>query len=93
MEKASVVSSFVDAIDEQTRIVAVTQVCFRNGAKLDIPAIAALAREKQIDEVATWLTHRYFQDSWRLLRAVRALYPEVAASARLARGSTYCLDA
>jgi selenocysteine lyase/cysteine desulfurase len=38
--------NFAAAIDEQTRIVSVTQVCFRNGAKLDIPAIAALAREK-----------------------------------------------
>lgn len=40
------VESFADAIDEQTKIVAVAQVCFRNGARLDIPAIAALARER-----------------------------------------------
>lgn len=38
--------SFADAIDEQTKIVAVAQVCFRNGARLDIPAIAKLARER-----------------------------------------------
>lgn len=40
------VESFAAAIDEQTRLVAVTQVCFRNGARLDIPAIADLARER-----------------------------------------------
>jgi selenocysteine lyase/cysteine desulfurase len=40
------VENFAAAIDEQTRLVAVTQVCFRNGARLDIPAIAALARER-----------------------------------------------
>lgn len=40
------VESFADAIDEQTKIVSVAQVCFRNGARLDIPAIAALARER-----------------------------------------------
>jgi len=40
------VESFAAAIDEQTRLVAVTQVCFRNGARLDIPAIASLARER-----------------------------------------------
>jgi len=38
--------SFADAIDEQTRLVAVTQVCFRNGARLDVPAIAKIARER-----------------------------------------------
>ena len=36
--------AFEEAIDERTRIVAVSQVCFRNGAKLDIPAIAEIAR-------------------------------------------------
>lgn len=40
------VESFADAIDEQTKIVSVTQVCFRNGARLDVPSIAALARER-----------------------------------------------
>lgn len=36
--------SFADAIDEQTLLVAVTNVCFRNGARLDVAAIAELAR-------------------------------------------------
>jgi selenocysteine lyase/cysteine desulfurase len=38
--------NFADAIDENTRLVAVTHVCFRNGAKLDIPGIVRLARAK-----------------------------------------------
>lgn len=33
-------------IDERTRIVAVTHVCYRNGAKLDVKAIAEIARAK-----------------------------------------------
>lgn len=37
---------FDKAIDEETRIVAVTQVCFRNGAKLDIPGIVKLAHAR-----------------------------------------------
>ncbi|RMF95528.1 MAG: aminotransferase class V-fold PLP-dependent enzyme [Gammaproteobacteria bacterium] len=37
--------NFARAIDAQTRLVAVTQVCFRNGARLDIPGIARLAHE------------------------------------------------
>ncbi len=40
------VENFEAAIDDDTLIVAVTQVCFRNGAKLDIPAIAEIARRK-----------------------------------------------
>jgi len=40
------VEHFDAAIDDETLIVAVTQVCFRNGAKLDIPAIAEIARRK-----------------------------------------------
>ena len=36
--------AFESAIDEKTAIVAVTHVCFRNGARLDIPAIAEIAR-------------------------------------------------
>jgi len=35
---------FENAIDDETLIVAVSQVCFRNGARLDIPAIAEIAR-------------------------------------------------
>ena len=37
---------FASAIDEDTLLVAVTHVCFRNGARLDIPAIADIARDK-----------------------------------------------
>jgi selenocysteine lyase/cysteine desulfurase len=37
---------FDAAIDEQTALVAVTHVCFRNGARLDIEPIAALAHER-----------------------------------------------
>ena len=39
------VEKFEQAIDEETLIVAVTHVCYRNGAKLDIPAIAKIARQ------------------------------------------------
>ncbi len=42
----SPVEQFEAAIDEDTLIVAVTQVCFRNGARLDIPAIVEIARRK-----------------------------------------------
>jgi selenocysteine lyase/cysteine desulfurase len=35
--------SFAGLIDEETLLVAVTHVCFRNGAKLDIPGIVRLA--------------------------------------------------
>src|SRR6201996_6229988 len=38
--------SFEKAIDEETQLVAVTHVCFRNGAKLDIPGIVKLAHAK-----------------------------------------------
>src|SRR5277367_3426323 len=37
---------FEKAIDEQTQLVAITHVCFRNGAKLDIPGIVRIARAK-----------------------------------------------
>ena len=40
------VEQFEAAIDDDTLIVAVTQVCFRHGARLDIPAIAEIARKK-----------------------------------------------
>ena len=36
--------NFAKAIDDKTLIVAITHVCFRNGAKLDIPGIVRLAR-------------------------------------------------
>jgi selenocysteine lyase/cysteine desulfurase len=38
--------NFERAIDETTQLVAVTHVCFRNGAKLDIPGIVRLAHAK-----------------------------------------------
>jgi selenocysteine lyase/cysteine desulfurase len=37
---------FEQLIDEETLLVAVTHVCFRNGAKLDIPGIVKLAHAK-----------------------------------------------
>jgi selenocysteine lyase/cysteine desulfurase len=37
---------FAKAIDEETQLVAITHVCFRNGARLDIPGIVRLARAK-----------------------------------------------
>src|SRR6202453_2123410 len=37
---------FEKAIDENTQLVAITHVCFRNGAKLDIPGIVRLAHAK-----------------------------------------------
>lgn len=37
---------FADAIDERTKIVSVTHVCFRNGSKLDVPAIVEMAHRK-----------------------------------------------
>jgi len=37
---------FERAIDEETLIVATAHVCFRNGARQDIPAIARMARSK-----------------------------------------------
>ena len=38
--------SFARLIDAETCLVAVTQVCFRNGARLDIPGIVRLAHER-----------------------------------------------
>jgi len=37
---------FAEAIDDRTKIVSITHVCFRNGSKLDIPAIVELAHRK-----------------------------------------------
>ena len=39
------VSHFEQAIDAQTRLVAITHVCFRNGAKLDVAGITKVAHE------------------------------------------------
>lgn len=38
--------NFERVIDERTQLVAVTQVCFRNGARLDIAGITRLAHER-----------------------------------------------
>ncbi len=38
--------NFARLIDDRTQIVAVTQVCFRNGARLDIAGITRLAHER-----------------------------------------------
>ncbi|HSY08811.1 MAG TPA: aminotransferase class V-fold PLP-dependent enzyme [Steroidobacteraceae bacterium] len=38
--------NFAQLIDEETQLVAVTHVCFRNGAMLDIPGIVRLAHSK-----------------------------------------------
>ena len=38
--------NFEKLIDAETQLVAVTQVCFRNGARLDIPGIVRLAHSK-----------------------------------------------
>jgi selenocysteine lyase/cysteine desulfurase len=40
------IERFEAAISERTKIVSVTHVCFRNGSRLDIPAIVALAHRK-----------------------------------------------
>jgi selenocysteine lyase/cysteine desulfurase len=34
---------FAEAIDERTKIVSITHICFRNGSRLDVPAIVELA--------------------------------------------------
>jgi selenocysteine lyase/cysteine desulfurase len=39
-------SRFEDAIDERTALVSISHVCFRNGSKLDVPAIVELAHRK-----------------------------------------------
>jgi selenocysteine lyase/cysteine desulfurase len=40
------VERFADAIDERTKLVAITHVCYRNGALLDVPAIVDIAHRK-----------------------------------------------
>lgn len=37
---------FADAIDERTLLVSLSHVCFRNGVKIDVPAIVHLAQRK-----------------------------------------------
>lgn len=38
--------AFDKAIDDQTALVSVTQVCYRNGSRLDLPGIIGLAHER-----------------------------------------------
>jgi selenocysteine lyase/cysteine desulfurase len=40
------VSYFENAIDDKTLLVSITSVCFRNGSRLDVPAIVELAHRK-----------------------------------------------
>jgi selenocysteine lyase/cysteine desulfurase len=37
---------FAEAIDERTKIVSITHICYRNGSRLDVPAIVELAHRK-----------------------------------------------
>lgn len=40
--------AFRGAIDEETKLVSVTHVCFRNGAKLDVDAVVRMAHEHEV---------------------------------------------
>lgn len=40
------IERFEEAIDERTKIVSITHVCYRNGSKLDVPAIIEIAHRK-----------------------------------------------
>ncbi|MGH2592525.1 MAG: aminotransferase class V-fold PLP-dependent enzyme [Anaerolineae bacterium] len=40
------VERFEETIDERTKIVSITHVCFRNGSRLDVPAIVDIAHRK-----------------------------------------------
>ena len=46
LENSIPLETFERLIDDQTLIVSLTHVCFRNGAKLDIPAIVHLAHRR-----------------------------------------------
>src|SRR5205809_4165704 len=37
---------FAQAIDDDTLLVSITHVCYRNGAKIDVPAVVELAHER-----------------------------------------------
>lgn len=37
---------FSQAIDERTRLVSITHVCFRNGSRIDVPAVVEIARRQ-----------------------------------------------
>ena len=36
---------FAEAIDDRTALVSITHVCYRNGARVDVPGVVALARQ------------------------------------------------
>jgi selenocysteine lyase/cysteine desulfurase len=40
------IERFAEAIDERTALVSLTHVCFRNGSRLDVPAIVKLAHRR-----------------------------------------------
>lgn len=40
------IERFAEAIDERTKIVSITHICYRNGSRLDVPAIVELAHRK-----------------------------------------------
>src|SRR6185437_11718549 len=40
------VERFADAIDEQTAVVSIAAVCYRNGARLDVEEIAQIAHDR-----------------------------------------------
>jgi selenocysteine lyase/cysteine desulfurase len=40
------VSHFAEVIDERTKLVSLTHICYRNGSRLDVPAIVDLAHQK-----------------------------------------------
>jgi len=40
------IERFAEAIDERTALVSITHVCFRNGSRLDVPAIVELAHRR-----------------------------------------------
>lgn len=40
------IARFAEAIDDRTKLVSLTHVCYRNGAKLDVPAVVELAHRK-----------------------------------------------
>ncbi len=56
--------NFAKAIDEQTQLVAITHVCFRNGAKLDIPGIVRLAHAKGAKVLLDCIAFLYVRDSF-----------------------------
>jgi selenocysteine lyase/cysteine desulfurase len=69
---------FERAIDADTQLVAITHVCFRNGAKLDIPGIVRLARAK-----GAWVLLDCYQSVGSLDIDVKALDVDFAAGGML----------